>query len=115
MKRSYFEAFHEPARAEDGALGVVVVVCKEQLGWLRSMGCDNTHLYIYSKCGRGSRTIQRDLGPLQVRPSCCPLFPDRLTQDSLTWHVGLADTAMVPLIIRSAPASSTPPTPCGPP
>eukprot|EP00873_Tetraselmis_striata_P010292 jgi/Tetstr1/430556/TSEL_020354.t1 len=65
VKRSYFEAFHEPARAEDGALGVVVVVCKEQLGWLRSMGCDNTHLYIYSKCGRGSRTIQRDLGPLQ--------------------------------------------------
>jgi len=43
-------------------LGIVVVVCREQLWWLSELDCTDKNIYVYSKCGRSAQKIRSSAG-----------------------------------------------------
>mmetsp|Transcript_22652 Transcript_22652/g.62872 ORF Transcript_22652/g.62872 Transcript_22652/m.62872 type:complete len:759 (-) Transcript_22652:169-2445(-) len=60
LRRDYNQTV--PSSNRRARLGVVVVVCREQLMWLREVQCRDTHLYVYSKCRRPVKHILDNIG-----------------------------------------------------
>mmetsp|Transcript_486 Transcript_486/g.1310 ORF Transcript_486/g.1310 Transcript_486/m.1310 type:complete len:851 (-) Transcript_486:487-3039(-) len=52
-RRTYEPQTTEPSAFSGAKLGIVVVVCNEDLSWVRTIpgSCQDKHLYLYSKCG----------------------------------------------------------------
>lgn len=62
MTRRRQQGEEPPGTPRGAKLGIVLVVCREQLYWLRELDCSDKHIYIYSKCGRLKQIILKNAG-----------------------------------------------------
>ena len=64
VKRSYEMQTSRPPPQTNADVGVVVVLCNEDLRWLQNLagGCHRKHIYIYSKCGASEAQLRSKLG-----------------------------------------------------
>jgi hypothetical protein len=63
-RRSYPTQTDDPSPYSDAKLGIVVVVCNEGLQWVSTIpgGCQDKHIYLYSKCGVAAEILYEHVG-----------------------------------------------------